>query len=112
MSLDELAREIHATAREKGFWADEHERSFDAQRIALIHSELSECLELLRQLRTVERLAFPLRAEIDEEAAVELADVIIRCLDFAAGRGWSMDQAVRAKMEKNKNRPHLHGKAF
>lgn len=100
MSLDDLAEEIHATAREKGFWRDEHERSFDAQRIALIHSELSECLE---ELRSGAAWLSPRE---------ELADALIRILDFAAGKGWSMDKAVQEKMEKNRARPHLHGKAF
>lgn len=50
--------------------------------VALIHSEVSELLEAFRKD------------------------------DMAGGFGMDLDEAVRAKMEKNRGRPHKHGKAF
>lgn len=105
--LDELAKEIHAMAREKGFW--DHERipsmngdsiqnpSIYEEKIALMHTEAAEITEARRDANS----------EKEEE---EVADLIIRALDYARARGFSMDRAVRLKMAKNHHRPRLHGR--
>lgn len=100
-TLDKLAQKIWLTCEAKGF----HERhyiyyrnasgyeiqlvnpSIDSERLALIMSEAAECLEALRK-------------DDDALAEEELADVIIRCLHMAECHGWSMDDAVEAKMAK------------
>jgi NTP pyrophosphatase (non-canonical NTP hydrolase) len=64
--------------------------------LALIHSEASEALEAFRVGD---------RANFEEE----LADVLIRVLDCAAGLGIDMDANVRAKLEKNRTRGYRHG---
>lgn len=64
--------------------------------LALVHSEVSEALEGFRHND---------RANFEEE----LADVVIRVLDLAAGLGVDVDSVVRAKLEKNKTRGHRHG---
>ena len=64
--------------------------------LALIHSEASEALEAVRK-------------NDRENFAEELADVVIRVLDCAAGLDIDMDGAVRAKIEKNKARGYRHG---
>lgn len=112
--MDQLATRIHQTAREHGFWdhedvyADGHpdstampNPSLVPEKLALIHSEVSEVLE-----------AYRLFGKVNAHVEEELADVIIRVLDLAAALGLSMDIAVRNKMRANADRPHKHGKAL
>ena len=64
--------------------------------LALIHSETSEALEAFRKND---------RVNFEEE----LADIVIRVLDCASGLGVNMDEAVAAKLDKNKGRGYRHG---
>lgn len=92
----------------KGFHRDPAAQH-PAIKVALIHSELSELLEVLRKEQDGE-LSSKCR-EITAEAE-ELADVVIRCLDYAGARGIDLVAAVHAKQSYNETRPHKHGKAF
>lgn len=64
--------------------------------LALVHSEVSEAVEAFRH-------------NDKENFIEELADVIIRVLDCAGGLGMDIDEAIRAKLEKNKTRGFKHG---
>lgn len=44
-----------------------------------------------------------------EGIAVELADCIIRILDWAGKEGVDMDAIIRKKMAYNRTRPYRHG---
>lgn len=109
-TMDELGAEICEWARDKGFYEREivgvdhlgfpyRNPSFPSEKVALIMSEGAEILEALRD------------GDREEEAA-ECADVIIRVLDYAHWRGFSMNEEVAKKMEKNRGRPHKHGRQF
>lgn len=76
----------------------------DARRIALMHSELSEGLEGLRQ-------GNPPSDHIPEFSAIEeeLADCIIRIMDVSQERGWRIAEALEAKRRFNNTRTHRHG---
>lgn len=110
MSLNALAKEIHATAVEKGWWEPERLRSF-GELVALMHSELSEALEAYRILPagTPVTIQWTDDGEKPEGVAIELADVLIRLLDTTAALGLDMDEAVRIKMKYNASRPYRHG---
>ena len=104
--LDALAATLHETAIEKGFWDGEIGYDKIGNKLALIHSEVTEVLEAIRKNKG------------SEEVVEEIADILIRTLDlYAAMRNTgdlthSLDEILFSKMEKNKSRPTLHGNRF
>jgi NTP pyrophosphatase (non-canonical NTP hydrolase) len=125
-----LAQDIHQNARDKGWWDNDDADFLDSagdwlagedvtrirgiaeklrnrnegEMLALIHSEVSEVLEALRH-------GNPPDDKIPEfsGAEAELADIVIRCMDMAASRGWRLAEAIVAKHAMNKTRAHRHG---
>jgi NTP pyrophosphatase (non-canonical NTP hydrolase) len=86
----------------QGFWESDN----DGEKIALMHSELSEGLEAVR--KDLESDHIPGFSGIEEE----LADTIIRIVDYAVQKDLRLGEAVFAKMRFNLTRPFKHDKAF
>ena len=96
-----LQREIHQNAVDHG-WYDEP-RSF-GDIIALCHSELSEALEGFRNGNPPDKHC----PEISN-VEIELADVVIRIMDYCGASGIDLAAAILAKHEFNKTRSYKHG---
>lgn len=107
--LDDLAHTLHANAKLKGFYEPlehmekEDQIVFQLKQLAMIHSEVSEVLEAMR------------KKQGGEKVTEELADIIIRVLDFWAylnETGYTLKKlsvAVNEKMKVNASRGHKHG---
>lgn len=83
-----------------------------AEYIALIHSELSECLEEFRAGHEATEIYYRESDQKPEGVPMELADAVIRCFDMAYVFGIDLEAAIKEKHAFNKTRPYLHGKQF
>jgi NTP pyrophosphatase (non-canonical NTP hydrolase) len=106
-TLDDMAKELHTTAVEKGFWPDNVDDIFVTKQLMMIVSEAVEVMEAIRKDKGV------------DEVADEMADIIIRTLDLWEGlkeNGYVGDNnlqvAFNKKTDVNKTRPQKHGVKF
>jgi NTP pyrophosphatase (non-canonical NTP hydrolase) len=106
MSLDLLARRVHLIAKSKGFWEGDVTYDKLGNKLALVHSEVTETLEAIRKNHG------------SEKTVEEMADVIIRLIDVyqaMVNTGQvkdSLDMVLEKKILKNMERPALHGNNF
>lgn len=110
-TVEQFQAEAHRNAKEKGWW--ENDMPFP-QFIALLHSEASEAFEEYRARRGVNETYFR-QSGVDadpkkpEGIPVELADLVIRVLDYCGANGIDLAEAMRLKMAYNRTRPYRHG---
>ena len=127
MDINEMAKEVHALAKEKG-WHDSRRSPLEMH--MLIVSEVAEATEAVRKSKPpiyvideetgnqvepdgldsfgnqFEDIAGVLKTEGE---AVELGDAVIRIMDYFELNGWDLAEVIALKHEYNKTRSYRHG---
>lgn len=121
MDIKELVQKAYENASRKGFWEDWRDikgsKKHKTVKIATGHAEdnlINNALGNRLMLITgeVAEAHEALRKRDYENFKEELADIVIRVADLAGGLDIDLESEILNKMEKNKNRPYKHGKAF
>jgi NTP pyrophosphatase (non-canonical NTP hydrolase) len=117
--FNELAKEIHEGNAARGFWEGERKLT---EVVMLTVCELAEAIEADRAGKwcnetdifqyknrpTPERFKETVKDSVQDE----IADAIIRLLDFSHKFGIDLNFHIAEKLKYNASRPYKHGKSY
>ena len=138
MEIRQLQKKVYDIAVSKGWYDPEVKQSTDVERHMLMVSEIAEATEEVRNNQPAFRLEgvnpegsmdsdiltyvadSVTQADIakvqqqlpkgkPEGEAAELADAVIRIMDYFESKGWDLEAVVLAKSAYNETRPYRHG---
>lgn len=119
LSLAQVVARAHANSKDKGWWDGVADPTATVpEKLALIHSEVSEALEDYRDGKMEAKYEGLAGGQIRGPQAPpfkpvgfpsEMADIVIRVADLCGALGIDLEKAVSEKLTYNSTRPHRHG---
>ena len=106
MNFKELQEAVHKNAINHGWW--EEDRNV-AEIVSLCHCELSEAVEEYRKGKRPDEVYYRESDGKPEGVPVELADTVIRIMDFCGRHKIDLWAIMKEKHEFNKTRSYKHG---
>ena len=101
MTINQWVKRIHRWAKIKG-WLDVKRSAPECH--MLMVTEIAEATEEVRKKSP------PVYGDVKPEGeAIELADCVIRIMEYFGKNGWNLEEALRLKMAYNDSRPYRHG---
>ena len=113
--LNKFAKKIHKQNKEKGFYVSKQNV---AQSMMLVVCEIAEAVEADRKGDFADLDAFEADPErifevhIKDTFQDEIADAIIRLLDYCGATNLDIEKHIEYKLEFNKTRAYKHGKRY
>lgn len=111
VKVSALINDAHERAKRKGWWEPGPDGAAPniPEKLALIHSEISEALEDYRAGRMETTFSGDSDVRKPEGFAVELADAVIRIADLCGYLGIDLENAIELKSRYNELRSYRHG---
>ena len=102
LTVNEWAKKIGNWAIEKG-WRDDPKTALEVHMLCI--SEIVEATEAVR----MKKLPLYYEGDKPEGEMIELADCVVRIMDYFEFKGWDLEDALVRKMQYNQTRPYRHG---